>query len=343
MQNNGKEEIPVRWKEDVFWFADMNFVEDGTYDLVFEIWDLAGNKTVIKPKYFVLDTVPYKVSMKVNDLEVDTNHTYRTNQKVNLSFSWEEAYPDIEELWLVHDKQRLKLPLRNDGFEWEAMPSKEKESSYSFYLTLKDKAGNITHKEFQIVLDSLLADPQIGNDVFHGTPYPYEWGKEIIEDGYYELQVYVQVNAQNQKGFLQPFRFEIDTTAPKLAMMDENGNMIEQNAKIKKKNLQLSILMEEDKNDEKLTSLYINGIKQKVNNNLNFIFLPETGFVKVEAQAEDAAGNISTYTWQGYVLENYMKKKILSIFRSNEMGIIAGVIILFIVSCGFWIWKKHEK
>ena len=53
LQNNGKEEIPVRWKEDVFWFADMNFVEDGTYDLVFEIWDLAGNKTVIKPKYFV--------------------------------------------------------------------------------------------------------------------------------------------------------------------------------------------------------------------------------------------------------------------------------------------------
>lgn len=45
---------------------------------------------------------------------------------MNLSFSWEEAYPDIEELWLVHDKQRLKLPLRNDGFEWEAMPSKEK-------------------------------------------------------------------------------------------------------------------------------------------------------------------------------------------------------------------------
>lgn len=252
------------------------------------------------------------------------------------------------------------------------MPSKEKESSYSFYLTLKDKAGNITHKEFQIVLDSLLADPQIGNDVFHGTPYsgswkpklkgedkdfkilnyvmlrnqkvyPYEWGKEIKEDGFYELQVYVQDNAQNQKGFLQPFRFEIDTTAPKLAMMDENGNMIEQNAKIKKKNLQLSILMEEDKNDEKLTSLYINGIKQKVNNNQNFIFLPETGLVKVEAQAEDAAGNISTYTWQGYVLENTMKKKILSIFRSNEMGIIAGVIILFIVSCGFWIWKKHEK
>ena len=126
-------------------------------------------------------------------------------------------------------------------------------------------------------------------------------------------------------------------------MMDENGNMIEQNAKIKKKNLQLSILMEEDKNDEKLTSLYINGIKQKVNNNQNFIFLPETGFVKVEAQAEDAAGNISTYTWQGYVFEIYMKKKILSIFRSNELGIIAGVIILFIVSCGFWIWKKHEK
>ena len=28
--------------------------------------------------------------------------------------------------------------------------------------------------------------------------YPYEWGKEIKEDGYYELQVYVQDNAQNQ-------------------------------------------------------------------------------------------------------------------------------------------------
>lgn len=373
LQNNSKEEIPVKWKKDVFWHAEVDIVEDGAYDLVFEIWDLAGNQTVIKPNHFVLDTTPYKVFMKVNGLEVNTNHIYKTNQKVNFSFSWDDAYPDMEELWLLHDNRKTKVPLKNGSFEWEAIPSKENTSSYVFYLTLKDKAGNTTHKEFQIVLDSLLVPPQIENDVFHGAPYsgswqpklkgenkdfkilnyvllrnqkiyPYQWGTEIKEDGYYELHVYVQDDAQNQKGLLQPFRFEIDTTAPKLVILDEDGNIVEQNVQIKRKKLQLSIVSEDDVKDEKITSLYINGIKQELDNSQNYVFLPDTGLVKVEAQAQDAAGNISTYTWQGYILENNIKKKILSVPKNNEIIIVTTfVMMFFVISCGLWIWKKHEN
>lgn len=292
----------------------------GDYEVRITAKDEAGNASESEVLKFLIDHKLPEVQVQLNGLLIQQGESYLTNQKIQMHIVSSDTHLLYQTIQIYEDEKLIKTMQQKEAVDLTIPAKKDEHHHYLVKVIGIDTAGNKREVVKRFEIQTKIHDIAIGNDVFHGKPFagnwkpmlankkikyqvvdcrlykngvlqPYQWGKEIHEDGDYQLELIVQDPAHNQTHLSPAFRFTIDKTAPIIAFIDQETKKevldhVHPDTLIR---IQLQAYSPQEDKDQVL-SVQMNG---KQLSNQRQISLKEKGEYVITATAKDEAGNIT--------------------------------------------------
>lgn len=301
-----------------------------------EIWlwaqDRAGNTSKVSTSVFIDMSPPVLSITGADDYEISP-----CDLTMTLNVREENACQNVKALveWESPQGEKQKKILTDGAWNANSVVVEEvtQEGIYKFIFTASDKAGNTSQISKQIMVDKtcpvitgisdfqgkwlkeFCMDHKASQYVEDFTTYScqmmldgrlYIPGQRILREGRHILKLTAVDAAGNES--TESAMFMIDHTPPILLWREKNtGKEITEESNFEK---QVDILVSTENNDDKITSVKINGKSQAViaGSSKYQCTLEEAMMYEVEVRAQDRAGNST--------------KKALDIQVTEEKGVL---------------------